>query len=280
LLLSATSASASAFSDKEFELYFQPRVRLVDGAVVGAEALLRWRHPERGILGPGMFIGILAESPIACDVGNWVLQTACERAAAWRAMSLPPVRVGVNLFPAQFHGRALVRDIEIALLQTGLPPEALELEITENIALGHDQSMLGPLRALREKGVHLAFDDFGTGYASLSYLRRYPLSQIKIDQSFVRKLPDDVEDAAVVRSLIAMAHHLGLKVIAEGIETPAQAALLRAERCDEVQGFLYAKPLPSAEFEEFLKLSQIESQQQPPGHEKPGKLHARAKLTG
>lgn len=246
-----------AFSDNEFELYFQPQVRLVDGTIVGAEALLRWRHSERGILEPGMFIGILAESPIAREVGNWILQTACERAAAWRAMGLPPVRIGVNLFPAQFHGGALVEDIEVALLQTGLPPEALELEITENIALDHDQSMLGPLRALREKGVHLAFDDFGTGYASLSYLRRYPLSRIKIDQSFVQKLPDDVEDAAVVRSLIAMAHLLGLRVIAEGVETPTQAAFLRAEQCDEGQGFLYAKPLSSTEFETFLKRSHM-----------------------
>ena len=254
-----------AFSTNEFELYFQPQVRLVDNAVVGAEALLRWRHPERGILGPGAFIEILAASPIAREVGNWVLRTACEKAAAWRARSLPSLRIGVNLFPAQFHGGALVRDIEVALLQTGLPPEALELEITENIALDHNEATLASLRVLREKGVNLAFDDFGTGYASLSNLTRYPLSRIKIDQIFVRKLPDDAKDAAIVRSLIAMAHHLGLKVIAEGVETSAQAAFLRAERCEEGQGFLYAKPLPVAEFEKFLRPSQIDSQEWAPG---------------
>lgn len=250
-----------AFLDNEFELCFQPQVRLIDDVMVGAEALLRWRHPKRGILGPGAFIEILAASPIAREVGNWVLRTACEQAAAWRAKILPSLRIGVNLFPAQLHGGALVRDIEVVLLQTGLPPEALELEITENIALGHDETTLASLRVLREKGVDLAFDDFGTGYASLSNLTRYPLSRIKIDQSFVRKLPDD---AAIVRSLIAIAHHLDLKVIAEGVETPAQAAFLRAERCDEVQGFLYAKPLSAAKFEESLKINQIAPQERKP----------------
>ena len=252
-----------AFAEKEFLLYFQPQLRASDGAVVGAEALLRWRHPERGILGPRVFIEALSESPAALEAGRWILQTACENAASWRAEGLPPVRIGVNLFPVQFHDGTLLNDVEVALHKSGLPAEALELEITENIALGHDESMLVPLRALRAKGVGLAFDDFGTGYASLSYLARYPLTRIKIDQSFVRKISDSsaAEDVAIVRSLIIMAHNLGLAVIAEGVETPAQAAFLRAEKCEEMQGFLYAEPLPAEAFRDFLRSSQARSEE-------------------
>jgi EAL domain-containing protein (putative c-di-GMP-specific phosphodiesterase class I) len=236
-------------------------VRLRDGAVVGAEALLRWRHPERGVLSPGVFIDALAESPIARDLGGWILQTACEKAAAWRNLGHSPFRIGVNLFPAQFRDATLFNDVNEALARTGLPADALELEVTENIALGHDEEMLAPLRALREKGVQIAFDDFGTGYASLSYLTRFPLSRIKIDQSFIRKLSHNSEDTAVVRSIIVMAHNLGLQVIAEGVETAAQAAFLLAQKCEEVQGYLYAKPLPSAQFVEFLRLRQVQSDQ-------------------
>ena len=231
-----------AFSEKEFELFFQPQVvRLRDGALVGAEALVRWRHPERGLLEPRAFIEALAESPVVRDVGSWILRTACQRAAAWSSLGLPPIRIGVNLFPAQFYHETLLTDIEDVLQQTGLPADRLELEITENIGLSDDGKVLAPLIALRKTGVHLAFDDFGTGYASLSYLTRYPLSRIKIDRSFVRKLSDNVQDTAIVRSIIVMAHNLGLEVIAEGVETPAQAAFLQAEGCDEAQGFLYAE---------------------------------------
>jgi diguanylate cyclase (GGDEF)-like protein/PAS domain S-box-containing protein len=249
-----------ACTNKEFELYFQPQLRVSDGAVVGAEALLRWRHPLRGILAPGTFIEALAESPVALELGRWIMQTACESAARWRAMHLPSVRVGVNLFPAQFQ-ETLLKDVETALLQSGLAPEALELEITENIVLGWDEKMLAQLRTLRDMGVSLAFDDFGTGYASLSILTRYPLTRIKIDQSFMRKITDKStsQDTAIVRSLIVMAHNLGLQVIAEGVETRAQATFLRAEKCEEVQGFLYAKPLPAQEFEEFLRVNQMHS---------------------
>ena len=166
---------------------------------------------------------------------------------------LTPIRIGVNLFPAQFHHDDLLPNIEDVLSQTGLPADALELEITENIGLSDDAKVLSRLSDLRKKGVHLAFDDFGTGYASLNYLTRYPLTHIKIDQSFVRKVPGSAQDAAVVRSIIIMAHNLGLAVVAEGVETQAQAAFLQAEGCDEVQGYLYAKPLSFADFEKFLQ---------------------------
>ena len=248
-----------AFSDNEFELYFQPQLRMRDGAVVGAEALLRWRHPERGILGPGMFIQAIGVSPIVLEVGRWILRTACAKAAAWRAMGLPPVRIGVNLFPAQFSDGTLLNDVEYALRETGLPADALELEITENIALGNDERLLEHLNALRAKGISFAFDDFGTGFASLSYLTRYPIARIKIDQSFVRKISARTENTAIVRSIIVMAHNLGLQVIAEGVETPDHAAFLQAEGCDEVQGFLYAKPLANADFEAYLRSNQAGS---------------------
>lgn len=252
-----------AFVEKEFELYFQPQLRLSDGSLTGAEALLRWRHPERGILAPGTFIEALAESSVALEVGRWILRTACETAAAWQTQGDQPIRVGVNLFPTQFHDETLLGDVETALLQSGLPAEALELEITENIALGKDDLILAQLKILRAKGVKLAFDDFGTGYASLSYLTRYPLTRIKIDRSFVQKITDKAvpEDTAIVRSIIVMAHNLGLEVIAEGVETRDQALFLKREKCEEVQGFHYAKPLPPLEFKNFLRSNLSRSSQ-------------------
>ena len=196
-----------ACANQEFVLYFQPQVRSSDGAVVGAEALLRWHHPERGILAPGLFIDVLCESAVAIETGRSILTTACKTAASWRAKGLAPVRLGVNIFPAQFRNGSLLRDVEHALSESGLPPEALELEITENIALGREDGTLSPLKALRAKGVGIAFDDFGTGYASLSYLTRYPLTRIKIDRSFIRKIGTQSagEDTAIVRSIIVMA---------------------------------------------------------------------------
>jgi diguanylate cyclase (GGDEF)-like protein/PAS domain S-box-containing protein len=244
-----------AFAENEFELYFQPQIRLADDALVGAEALLRWRHVNKGILSPGTFIDTLAASPIAPDVSRWVMRTACEKAAAWRALGLPLGRIGVNLFPSQLADPSMVEDVDEILRATGLPPEALELEITENVALDFKDAAI--LEKLHQKGVKLAFDDFGTGYASLSYLTRFPLARIKIDRSFVGKITDDTGDAAIVRSLIAMAHNLGLQVIAEGVETVAQAQFLLSERCEEAQGFLYAKPLPAADFETYLRTARI-----------------------
>jgi diguanylate cyclase (GGDEF)-like protein/PAS domain S-box-containing protein len=253
-----------ACANKEFELHFQPQVRAGDGAMVGAEALLRWRHPQRGVLTPGAFIEALSESPVVLEVGRWILQSACAQAAAWQKPGQPTLRVGVNLFPAQFHGDALLDDVNTALRQSGLPAEALEIEITENIALGHEEATLAALRTLRERGVKLAFDDFGTGYASLSYLARYPLTRIKIDQTFVRKIApaSAPEDTAIVRSLIVMAHNLGLEVIAEGVETAAQAAFLHAENCEELQGYYYAKPMTAADLEAFLRANRDGTQGQ------------------
>jgi len=241
-----------AFEQNEFELFFQPQIRLHDGAVIGAEALLRWRHPVHGIVGPGAFIETLADSAIAFDVGTWVLRDACGKASEWRRMGLPLDRISVNLFPCQSRNATLPWIVKEVLETSGLPADALELEITENVALNHENA-IAPLQALHASGVKLAFDDFGTGYASLSYLTRFPVSRIKIDRSFVAKITDDARDAAIVRSLIAMAHNLGLAITAEGVETAEQAKFLLNENCEEAQGFLYSKPMTAQDFGDYLR---------------------------
>jgi EAL domain-containing protein (putative c-di-GMP-specific phosphodiesterase class I) len=189
--------------------------------VIGAEALLRWRHPERGLIAPAAFIDALAESSIAPEVGRWIIRATCEQTAAWHGKGLMLKRIGVNLFPAQAHAKELLRNVEDALRATDLAADSLELEITENVALNFEDSNT-TLRQVQALGVRLAFDDFGTGYASLNHLTRFPIWRIKIDRSFVNRVTNSVEDAAIVRSLIAMAHNLGLRVIAEGVETEAR----------------------------------------------------------
>lgn len=243
-----------AVAQGEFVLHFQPQLRLRDRKVVGAEALLRWKHPERGLLAPAAFIEALSRSPAASEAGHFVLKSACMAAAAWHAKGLGRLRVGVNLFPIQFHSRTLLADVGDALAASGIEADQLELEITENIALGHDEEVLATLNGLRAQGIGIAFDDFGTGYASLSYLMRYPLTRLKIDRSFVQKIGDGTpseENTAIVQSIIAMAHNIGLDVVAEGVETETQAAFLMARRCEEAQGYLFAKPLPFDDFVAF-----------------------------
>jgi EAL domain-containing protein (putative c-di-GMP-specific phosphodiesterase class I) len=245
-----------AFANGEFELYYQPQVRISDGAVTGAEALLRWKHQERGLLGPALFVDALADNPIAPEVGRWILRQACTQAAKWRAKGLCLGRIGVNLFPTQLRHPSLIDDVGRALRDNDLAPELLELEITENIALNHEDAAK-PLRALREQGVKIAFDDFGTGYASLSCLTMFPVSRIKIDRGFVGRIANSAQDAAIIRSLITMAKSLELEVIAEGVETVAQAAFLHNERCEEAQGFLYGKPLSAEEFGAYLSVVRV-----------------------
>ena len=246
-----------AYTENEFELYFQPQIRLTDEAVVGAEALLRWRHPVRGILAPGAFIETLAESPIAPEVGRWIIRTACDQGGvmARHGASARPRR-GQSVSQPGATTTRFRRTSRRRWRRAGLPPEALELEITEYAAFNYEDPT-GPLLQLQEKGVRLAFDDFGTGYASLNYLTRFPVSRIKIDRSFVGKITENAEDAAIVRSLIAMAHNLELEVIAEGVETAAQAAFLLNERCQEAQGFLYSKPLPAEDFKAYLRTKHL-----------------------
>ncbi len=232
----------------EFELFYQPQVGLVDGRLTGAEALLRWRHPQHGLLAPGSFLPALENGRLAAQVGEWAMLIACEQAAIWRRNHAPDFRMGVNLFGAQFRSGNLAQKTLDVLRQTNLPPAALELEITENIILRYEDDIIIPLRDRRESGVGIAFDDYGTGYASLSLLKRYPLSRLKVDQSFTRAACNSASDAAIISAIFSMANACNLSVIAEGVETQAQAGLLRQLGCEEAQGFLFGRPVGAEEF--------------------------------
>jgi diguanylate cyclase (GGDEF)-like protein/PAS domain S-box-containing protein len=243
---------ARGFASDEFELYFQPQVRLADRSVWGVEVLLRWRHPEHGLLAPGAFLPLLNEMLLASDVGHWVLESAISQASRWRGMGLPRLQVGVNLFTAQFRARRLVTSVFAALDKYNFPPDCLELEILETVAVGNIDTVVADLQALKERGVKIAFDDFGTGYASLSTLKQFPVTTLKIDQSFVREFAAKPEDAALVEAVIKLGETFNLTVIAEGVETEAQETKLIQEGCLIGQGYFYGKPMPAPEFETYL----------------------------
>ncbi|MAY60823.1 MAG: bifunctional diguanylate cyclase/phosphodiesterase [Rhizobiales bacterium] len=235
----------------QFELYYQPQFSTHDRRLTGAEALMRWNHPERGVLSPAAFIDVLSKKPSAARVGEWTLRTVCRQAAEWRKM-MPNLRLGVNLFEAQFQSGRLLASVQEALEDFRLPPEALELEIVENTILHDDSHTLQLLRDLRALGVGLAFDDYGTGFAALSLLKKYPVSRLKIDRSFIRDANNDFGDAAVVRAILYLGNAFGLEVIAEGVETEAQLQFLNENGCREVQGYLFGKPVRVSEFEELF----------------------------
>ncbi len=236
-----------AFENGEFELYYQPQVGLHSRHLCGAEALMRWRHPQRGLLTPSSFIDVLARKPSAGAVGEWVLRTACRQAVQWRTRA-PGFRISVNLFDVQFRSARLLGAVRATLAETGLPADAVELELVENILLQNDEGTLRLLHSLREMGIGLAFDDYGTGFASLSLLKRYPVTRLKIDQSFVRGVTCDLEDAAIVKAVIYLANSFGLSVIAEGVETEEQLAFLDANGCGQAQGYLFGAPASAEDF--------------------------------
>jgi len=244
-----TAELEQAWGDSEFELYYQPQIRLKDWQLVGAEALLRWRHPQRGLVMPGEFLPVLATTPIADGTARWILHAACRQGRLWEQRG-DGVRIAVNLFASQFKTGDLARSVASALADSGLSPHLLELEVTENILLEDDERVSGIFRRLRDLGVGVALDDFGTVYSCLSYLKRFPLNRLKIDQSFVRELKPGSSDAAIVESTIALSKHLGLAVTAEGIEQHATFEWLKAMMCEEGQGYYFGKPIPAAEFEE------------------------------
>ena len=239
----------AAFLGGEFELFYQPQVSTGDRRLTGAEALMRWHHPERGLLSPVSFMEVLSEKPIAPEVGEWVLRTACTQLAEWRR-TLPDLRIGVNLFQAQTRSRRLLNVVREVLEENALPPDALELEIVETILLRNDTITAELLNGLSEMGISLAFDDYGTGFASLSLLKRYPVSRLKIDRSFVREVNTDSEDAAIVKAVLFLGQSFGMNVIAEGVETQAQLDFLKQNNCSEAQGYLFGKPVPASEFSE------------------------------
>jgi len=237
----------------EFELHYQPQLCLSTGLPTGAEALLRWRHPQRGLLMPDKFIDALSQSSVAPAVGRWILERACKDAAAWPIIGGKRMAIGVNLFPVQLDNERLLAEVDQALANSGLEPTHLELELTETIALRDDRAVSSVLSGLRARGIRVAYDDFGTGYASLSVLRRLPVDRIKIDRSFVRDALTNRGDAAIVRSILLIARNFDLLVIAEGVETDHQAKLLRGLGCQEAQGFLYSPALPLQQFRDWIQ---------------------------
>ena len=242
------AALLHAIEQNEFELFYQPQVQVTDGAVIAAEALLRWRHPVRGLLEPAEFLAAIEASPFAARIGDWVMQTACEQAAIWRRKGLPKFRVAVNLFGAQFRSGSLVEKVIYASSRVNLPPDALEIEITENTILRHEDDVVVPLTQLRALGFWIVFDDYGTGYASLSLLKRYPLSGLKIDKGFTQAICEKPSDAAIVRAIISLGEAFELKVIAEGVETEEQARMLATDGCMEIQGNYFGRPVSVADF--------------------------------
>ncbi|MGV7208140.1 EAL domain-containing protein [Oxalobacteraceae bacterium A2-2] len=242
-----------ALEQHEFELYLQPQVELHSQRIIGAEALLRWHHPELGMVGPDRFIPIAEESGLILPLGDWVLQRACVLLAGWQDSGLAHLRLALNLSARQCHGAGLLPQLDKLLQQHGVAPARLELEITESAAMQDPERSRVLLRELRSRGIKVAIDDFGTGYSSLSYLKLFELDRIKIDRGFVKDIESDPNDAVIVAATIALAHSLGLAVVAEGVETAAQRDFLRAKGCDEAQGYLYARPLPVAEFEAMAR---------------------------
>jgi diguanylate cyclase (GGDEF)-like protein len=242
-----------ALDRKEFELHYQPKVDVASGKVVAMEALVRWRSPTRGLVPPNDFIGVAEEIGLIIPLGAWVLRAACEQNQAWQVAGLARLRVAVNLSAYQFRQKDLPELVAAVLKETGMPGEYLELEVTESVVMHNPQDAVRILEQLSAQGIHISVDDFGTGYSSLSYLKQFRLDTLKIDRSFVRDINSDADDAAIVRSVIALAHSLRLQVIAEGVETAEQLEYLRALGCDQYQGYLRSKPVPAAEFEAMLR---------------------------
>jgi diguanylate cyclase (GGDEF)-like protein/PAS domain S-box-containing protein len=242
-----------AIEQCQFVLLYQPQVELDSGEVVGFEALLRWRHPELGLVPPDEFVPLAEESGLIEPLGMWVLRTACQQRRAWRDAHLPPVRLAVNMSARQFQRNGLEERIRDLLAETEMDPSCLELELTESVLMQEGDHTASLLANLSELGIGLALDDFGTGYSSLSYLKRFPITRVKIDRSFVRDIATSDGDAAVARAVIAMAHGLGVDVVAEGIETLEQLAVLRRYDCDEGQGYLLGRPVMPAEVPEVMR---------------------------
>ncbi|QDP21208.2 EAL domain-containing protein [Bradyrhizobium cosmicum] len=256
--LTLESELALAADRGEFELFYQPQVRLVDGGLVGAEALIRWRHPERGYVSPGEFMPVVNTSALSERLANWVMETACRQARAWE-MSGNGVRVAINLSPSQLHSGDLAHTVAAQLEVTGLTPSLLELEVTEDILLHDESRVLDMFKRIQQLGVRVLFDDFGTGYASLSYLKKFPLDGLKIDRSFVLDLLADSDDAAIVGSTIGLSKQLGLTVVAEGIENRATADFLVSMGCEEGQGYFFGRPMPAKAFETQFLASELDA---------------------
>ncbi|MGB9110711.1 MAG: EAL domain-containing protein, partial [Telluria sp.] len=246
------SALRRAVDRNELELHYQPQVDIASGRIVGAEALLRWRHPERGLVPPGVFIGLAEETGLILPIGDWVLSAAGAQLRQWRDAGLPLVPVSVNLSAHQFNDE-IVATVGRVLDECGIEPQLLELELTESASMADADKSVALLAQLKGMGVRLAIDDFGTGFSNLNYLKRFPVDKLKLDQSFIADLLDSTDDQAISRAVIAMAQGLRLTVVAEGVETAGQLALLASQGCDQMQGYYFSKPVPAADFGRMLR---------------------------
>ncbi len=261
----------------QFELYYQPRVNTATGAVRGAEALIRWIHPDRGMIAPDEFIPVAEECGLIGPIGEWVLREACRQARAWQDGEVGRLRISVNLSPLQFRQSSIIQVVRDALSQSGLAADCLELELTESAVMSDPEESIAILEQLSATGVLVSVDDFGTGYSSMSYLSRFPIDILKIDRIFISEIASRSEDASIVRAIVSLAHSLKLKVVAEGVETQAQLEFLKSLGCDEYQGYAFSRPVPAAAFAEVVAEARARSAPQvakdaPPTH---GKLAAR-----
>lgn len=247
------NALRNALREEQFELHYQPQVDSANQSIVGFEALVRWHHPQQGMISPARFIPVAEETGLIVQLGDWVLNEACRQNLAWQAAGLPPIPVAVNISPLQFRQSEFAATVARVLAHTGLPPECLELELTEGVMMDAAERNIETLRRLRALGVKLSIDDFGTGYSSLAYLKRLPIDTLKIDQAFVRDVVDDTDDAAIITTIIGLANNMRLRVVAEGVENESQMRFLIAGGCGFQQGYLFSRPLPGAEFESFWR---------------------------
>ena len=234
-------------------MVYQPQMSLADGSIVGAEALLRWIHPHLGFISPGEFIPLAEANGLIVPIGEWVLQTALRQMRHWRDQGLPLMTIAVNISAVQFEQPGLVGLVRQLLKDTGIPPEGLELELTEAVAMKAPETVAKTMKELGQQGVRLSIDDFGTGYSSLSYLKRFNIHKLKIDQSFVRDISADPDDQAIATAIVQMAHSLGMSTIAEGVETAEQLDFLRLRGCDQIQGYYFSRPLLPAVFAQFVQ---------------------------
>ncbi|RDI42715.1 putative bifunctional diguanylate cyclase/phosphodiesterase [Aquicella lusitana] len=242
-----------AIKSQEFVLYYQPQFNLTTAKFDGVEALIRWQHPERGILLPADFISVAEESGLIVRIGEWVVKTACKQNKAWQKKGLPFIRVAVNVSGKQFQQNEFVEFVMQTLQKFQLKPQYLELELTENIIIhDDDEKIIHTIHRLKKLGVQIALDDFGTGYSSISYLKKIPIDRIKIDRTYIQNINANSDDAAIVRAIIALATTLNLEVLAEGVESLRQLEMLISQDCKEAQGFYFSKPLPAEEVEKFL----------------------------
>ena len=242
-----------AFEKNELELHYQPKIDLVSGRIVCMEALLRWRHPEIGMIPPAQFLPVAESTGLIVPIGKWVLRTACQQLGVWQQVGYTDISIAVNLSAVQFSQKDLLQQIGTILDETGIAPRHIELEITEVTIMDDIDAAAATLRILHKAGMKISIDDFGTGYSSLNHLKRFPISSVKIDRSFIRDITTDSDDAGIIKAIIAMAHGMGLRVVAEGVETEAQLAFLRNLHCDEFQGFLFSPPVPHDEAGNLLQ---------------------------